>query len=127
MNETLKQRCRAASHRAKREGRLIPQPCEAYNLDGTRCGNLKVDMHHADYEQPLVVNWYCRAHHRELHCNLLKVPEDGRVVAVAFPVRPIWLNCETAVSFLNSQGYPITWKVFSECLPGGKPSPMKIS
>jgi len=47
-------------HSAKAQGDLIPQPCEV-------CGLMKVEAHHTDYEKPLVVNWLCRKHHKEVH------------------------------------------------------------
>lgn len=45
---------------AKRTGRLTPQPCEVCGLENT-------EAHHDDYEQPLVVRWLCRRHHRAWH------------------------------------------------------------
>ena len=46
--------------KAKRSGELVPQPCE-------KCGKLKVDAHHDDYDKPLDVRWLCRKHHLEHH------------------------------------------------------------
>ena len=36
----------------KRRGKLIPIACEA-------CGTAETQMHHADYNYPLVVTWLC--------------------------------------------------------------------
>lgn len=41
---------------AKRDGKLIPLPCEV-------CGNVKSEAHHRDYSKPLEVQWLCRKHH----------------------------------------------------------------
>ena len=34
------------------------------------CGSFRVDAHHDDYAQPLVVRWFCRKHHQQLHAAL---------------------------------------------------------
>lgn len=45
----------------KRRGKLIPQPCQV-------CGSEdKIEMHHPDYNQPLLVEWFCRPCHVQLH------------------------------------------------------------
>lgn len=42
-------------------GRLVRQSCET-------CGQVEyVTAHHDDYDQPLVVRWLCRSHHRLWH------------------------------------------------------------
>lgn len=41
-------------------GSLVRQPCE-------KCGAVRVDAHHDDYDQPLNVRWLCRGHHLEHH------------------------------------------------------------
>ncbi len=46
---------------AKRQGRLVPQPCEI--CDSTRV----IEAHHQDYTKPLNVNWLCASCHRTLH------------------------------------------------------------
>lgn len=45
---------------ALRGGILTKQPCE-------RCGALKVEAHHEDYDKPLDVNWLCGPDHKRLH------------------------------------------------------------
>lgn len=55
-----KGRARGAVKAAIVAGRLSRQPC-------VKCGNLKVEAHHADYSKPLDVIWVCPKHHRELH------------------------------------------------------------
>lgn len=34
------------------------------------CGSFRVDAHHDDYGQPLIVRWFCRKHHQQLHAEL---------------------------------------------------------
>lgn len=41
-------------------GSLVRKPCE-------KCGSTRVDAHHDDYSQPLLVRWLCRGHHLEHH------------------------------------------------------------
>ena len=48
--------------RARREGRLQMQPCEA-------CGEPKAEAHHDDYAEPLQVRWLCRSCHRGWHAQ----------------------------------------------------------
>lgn len=55
-----KQLARASVARAIKKGILQKEPCEV-------CGFLIVDAHHGDYSQPLIVNWFCRPHHAEMH------------------------------------------------------------
>ena len=62
----------------RRRGKLIPQPCEV-------CSSTKVEMHHDDYDKPLMVRWLCRPHHLEHHKNSgtkvshwIKGSRDGR-------------------------------------------------
>ena len=54
-----KDACRSYAGVYKRRGLLTPQSCEV-------CGE-PAEMHHEDYEQPLLVRWICKTHHRELH------------------------------------------------------------
>jgi ribosomal protein S27AE len=55
-----KYKARTMVANAVRDGRLIKQPC-------IKCGNLKVQAHHADYSKPLDVVWECRKCHLEEH------------------------------------------------------------
>jgi len=41
-------------------GMLIKQPCE-------KCGEIKVEAHHDDYDKPFDIRWLCVKHHREHH------------------------------------------------------------
>lgn len=61
--DRTKDRARDAVRKALRTGALVKGPCE-------RCGSLKVEAHHADYAQPLVVRWLCQPHHREADIEL---------------------------------------------------------
>lgn len=49
----------------KRKGKLQEKPCE-------ECGD-KAEMHHPDYDQPLLIKWLCRKHHLKLHKELQNV------------------------------------------------------
>jgi len=52
---------RSMVHKAKKSGRLIPQPCEV-------CGSVeRIHAHHEDYRRALDVRWLCPAHHGEVH------------------------------------------------------------
>jgi hypothetical protein len=39
------------------------------------CGSLRVEAHHADYTNPLVVIWLCRRHHQRLHAEQRRAAE----------------------------------------------------
>ena len=54
--------CHTAVNNAKRDGKLIKQPCEI-------CGANYVHAHHCDYNKPLDVLWLCPKHHKEWHKN----------------------------------------------------------
>lgn len=43
-------------------GKLEREPCE-------KCGDEKAQMHHDDYDLPLVVRWLCKLHHLEEHAT----------------------------------------------------------
>lgn len=45
---------------AIRDGKLTKKPCEA-------CGVNKVNAHHEDYDEPLMVKWLCDLCHKEWH------------------------------------------------------------
>lgn len=55
----LARKARNAVAYALRVGKLTKQPCH--------CGELKVEAHHPDYEQPLFVIWLCNRHHKHIH------------------------------------------------------------
>ncbi len=52
--------CRENTRALVRRGELIKHPCEV-------CGELKVEAHHSDYNDPCNINWLCKKHHVELH------------------------------------------------------------
>ena len=43
-----------------RRGLVRRQPCEV-------CGEHDTEAHHPDYDRPLVVQWLCRLHHKQVH------------------------------------------------------------
>ena len=45
---------------AVRSGKLKRKPCEV-------CGKEKTHGHHENYNEPLLVNWLCAVHHKEIH------------------------------------------------------------
>jgi hypothetical protein len=55
-----KHRARWQAHVAVKKGVIAQQACE-------NCGALKAEMHHGDYDQPLVVRWFCHRCHSNLH------------------------------------------------------------
>lgn len=54
-----KVRVHARVETAIRRGELVRQPCEV-------CGG-RAQAHHADYAQPLAVQWLCPLHHARQH------------------------------------------------------------
>lgn len=48
---------------ALRKGVLKRGKCEY-------CGSFRVEAHHDQYDEPLVVRWFCRRHHQQLHSAL---------------------------------------------------------
>jgi len=43
-----------------RRSKLVREPCG-------RCGDPNSQMHHPDYDKPLLVQWFCRPCHLQLH------------------------------------------------------------
>lgn len=59
---------------ARREGKLIPQPC-------ARCGATKsIHGHHEDYAEPLEVIWLCRRHHAARHKEINIARENAVLI-----------------------------------------------
>lgn len=55
-----RQKCHNAVSKAIKAGILVPQHCE-------KCDSEKVVAHHEDYDEPLQVNWFCQACHKQHH------------------------------------------------------------
>ncbi len=53
---------RLAVRQAVRRGDLTKGSC-------AQCGSERVQAHHPDYSQPLMVTWLCAVHHREEHAK----------------------------------------------------------
>lgn len=51
---------RAYANEYKRRGKIQKETCR-------KCGSEESQMHHPDYDEPLLVEWYCRKCHMELH------------------------------------------------------------
>jgi hypothetical protein len=57
--EKLSAQKKARDHLAR--GKIERKGCEV-------CGQ-RAEMHHEDYSQPLVVRWFCRQHHKDIHAR----------------------------------------------------------
>lgn len=62
--EKKKASARGKANMAQFRGKLIPQPCE-------RCGAVKAEKHHENYDEPLIVRWLCISCHRAEHASPL--------------------------------------------------------
>ena len=58
-----RQRAHSMVSRAIKKGELTRMPC-------IRCGNLKTEAHHEDYDKPLDVMWLCSPCHKQRHKEL---------------------------------------------------------
>lgn len=58
-NEGRKANARSVARIAASEGRIERQACR-------ECGG-KAEIHHADYSQPMLIDWLCRSCHLEHH------------------------------------------------------------
>ena len=61
--EKRKSRCRAYTHVLIKRGHLVRGTCRD-------CGTERTEAHHPDYDQPRLVIWLCRPHHRAEHDRL---------------------------------------------------------
>lgn len=62
-----KSNCRSYTKVYIKRGKIKIKPCEICNS--------KAEVHHLDYNKPLLIKWFCRKHHLEYHRNLLYAPE----------------------------------------------------
>ena len=61
ITKRIKTWCRSSTNIAIRYGVLVPEPCSV-------CGTTaKIEAHHIDYNEPLKVEWLCKAHHADVH------------------------------------------------------------
>lgn len=61
----FKSNARAYANCYLRRGKIKREPC-------LNCGDVKSQMHHADYKNPLDVIWVCRKCHMEIHKSAKK-------------------------------------------------------
>jgi hypothetical protein len=54
------EKVRVIARKAVKDGHIAREPC-------VQCGNPQSEIHHPDYDYPLVVIWLCRTCHRALH------------------------------------------------------------
>ena len=68
LSDEQKKRDNARSYAGtyKRRGLIKQQPCE-------KCGSMDSEMHHEDYDSPLVVTWLCRRCHLDRHESINQV------------------------------------------------------
>ena len=59
----IKHLARWTARRAKREGKIIEQPC-------AQCGASPTHAHHPDYNKSLLIVWLCGQCHRQLHVDI---------------------------------------------------------
>lgn len=50
------------AHVYLKRGKIIKEPCR-------NCGNINSQMHHPNYDKPLLIEWYCRPCHMALHAT----------------------------------------------------------
>jgi hypothetical protein len=55
-----KEKARRLIREAVRQGKVIKEPCK-------KCGEIEVEAHHINYDEPLNVVWLCAKHHKERH------------------------------------------------------------
>lgn len=60
LEQRAKDSCRSYANVYKHRGKIIPVPCACSSTT-------KLEMHHADYNQPLKVTFICREHHVAMH------------------------------------------------------------
>jgi uncharacterized OB-fold protein len=60
INHPEKVSARSKARLALKRGTIKKQVC-------SKCGNVKVDMHHQDYSKPVEIIWLCRRHHQQEH------------------------------------------------------------
>jgi hypothetical protein len=78
----------AAVAKAKREGLLIPGPCE---LSDETCHG-RVEAHHDDYDKPLEVRWLCIHHHGIIHRGRTRTPNQNLTEKVKLRLDVALLN-----------------------------------
>ena len=73
-------RVRSKTRRAVAKGVIEKRPCE-------NCGSLEAEIHHYDYNRPMLVSWLCKKCHAEWHRDNKAVPlaeENNKKVKAYF-------------------------------------------
>ena len=68
----LRRKARSDINHAIKQGKIHRQPCKICRK--------AAEAHHPDYTKPLLVEWYCFKHHRQIHENpelLTPLSEDS--------------------------------------------------
>lgn len=55
-----KWKARQSLRNAVYRGVIVKKPCRT-------CRDKKVQGHHEDYSKPLIVQWFCSKHHKQIH------------------------------------------------------------
>lgn len=93
---------RAYANEYQRRGKLTPKPCE-------KCGDIKAEKHHDNYDKPLQITWLCRGCHRNHHTEeAAKVSREalkarGPVEKKPVPVRTKCPECQTDSRVLQTR------------------------
>jgi hypothetical protein len=69
-----KDKIRSLAKHYYQTGRIVKTQCEL-------CGDPNSEMHHPDYNKPLMVVWLCRPHHLNVHAGIITLLEHP------YPVR----------------------------------------
>lgn len=87
-------RARNAVRVARRNGTLVPGPCETAGED---CRG-RIEAHHDDYSKSLEVRWFCRHHHLQVDWD-----KRGRAKKAAVAARQPSARCKCGVEWSHAK------------------------